>query len=52
MNIEFRLHEAQKQLRAADERIKKLEAAIRAQVEANPRGSYPCLHYALANDDE
>ncbi len=29
------------------ERIAELEAAIKAQITANPKGSYPCLHYAL-----
>ena len=28
-------------------RIEELESAIKAQIEANPRGSYPCLYYAV-----
>ena len=29
-----------------------LQEAIKAQIAANPKGSYPCLHYALIQEDE
>lgn len=38
------------QIIALQERVNKLEGAIRAQIAANPKGSYPCLHYALNGD--
>jgi hypothetical protein len=38
------------QIVALQERIRKLEGAIQAQIDANPRGSYPCLHYAMRGD--
>lgn len=38
------------QIVALQERIRELEGAIQAQIDANPRGSYPCLHYAMRGD--
>jgi hypothetical protein len=38
------------QIVALQERVNKLEGAIKAQIAANPKGSYPCLHYALKGD--